>query len=51
MKGLFHLTILILSMSTSAQQVKNYKTTYVIEAASSFEFHEEDGQTPAGEGE
>ena len=51
MKGLFHLAILIFSMSTSAQQLKNYETAYVIEAASSVAYRGEDGQTPAGEGE
>ena len=51
MKGLIHLISLIFSMNTSAQQVENYETTYIIEAAYSFADQGEDGQTPAGEGE
>ena len=51
MKGLFHLAILIFPISTSAQRVENYETTYVIEAAYSVAYQGEDGQTPAGEGE
>ena len=50
MKGLFHLAILIFSMSTSAQQADSHETAYVIEAPSSVAYQGEDGQTLAGEG-